>query len=405
MKHLPVVLIAVYGIVSLVVALGGLALPAFRANAWLAYAPLRELLVPPPAPIVVTLLYSTEKEAWLTETLAAMARDDLRLDGRPIRVEGQPLGSREIVLAVLDGDAQPDLISPASSLQLRILADQSVARFGQSLVDLADTRHCRSVLTTPLVLVAWRDRADVLWGQAPGPNLWFELQTRVTDVQGWAALGQADWGFVKYGQSDPMRSNSGFMAVVLMTYSYFGKTAGLANQDVLTDGGFQTWLSDFQNNAVKPFAQSTGPLMTDMVQIGPSRYDLAAVYEATAIEQAANAIGRYGELRVYYPPATVVSDHPFCLLRAGAATPWITDEKTRAAEVVLDYLTAAPAQERALLQHGFRPVNPAVALDQAGSPFVQYAANGLAIDLPPAVELPAGDVLATLLELWDRLVN
>ena len=114
MKHLPVVLIAVYGIVSLVVAIVGLALPAFRANAWLAYAPLRELLVPPPAPIVVTLLYSTEKEAWLTETLAAMARDDLRLDGRPIRVEGQPLGSREIVLAVLDGDAQPDLISPAS---------------------------------------------------------------------------------------------------------------------------------------------------------------------------------------------------------------------------------------------------------------------------------------------------
>lgn len=315
------------------------------------------------------------------------------------------MGSREIVLAVLDGAAQPDLISPASSLQLQILADQSAARRGQSVVDLADTRHCRSVLRTPLVLVAWRDRADVLWGQAPGLALWSDLQTRVTDPQGWAALGQADWGFVKYGQSDPLRSNSGFMAVVLMTYSYFGKTAGLDNQDVLTDRGFQTWLSDFQNNAVKPFAQSTGPLMTDMIQIGPSRYDLAAVYEATAIEQAENAMGRYGELRVYYPPATVVSDHPFCLLRAGAATPWITDEKSRAAEAVLDYLTAAPAQERALLQHGFRPVNPAVALEQTGSPFVRYTANGLSVDLPAEVELPSGDVLATLLELWDRLVD
>ncbi|HRF48599.1 MAG TPA: substrate-binding domain-containing protein [Anaerolineales bacterium] len=405
MKRVSGFATVLYGIVSLAVAVAALAVPSFRANAWLAYAPLREWLVPPPEPIVLTLLYSTEKEAWLTETLAAMARDDLRVDGRPIRIEGQPLGSREIVLAVLDGRAQPDLISPASSLQLQILADQSLARNGQALVDLADARHCRPMLETPLVLVAWRDRAEALWGEAPGSALWLDLQARVTDPQGWAGLGQPDWGFIKYGQSDPLRSNSGFMAVVLMTYAYFDKTSGLANQDVLTDASFQAWLAAFQNNAVHPFAQSTGPLMTDMIQIGPSRYDLAAVYEATAIEQAENAVGRYGELRIYYPPATVVSDHPFCLLRAGPAAPWITDEKTRAAEAVLAYLTDVPAQERALIDHGFRPVNPAVSLEQPASPFVRYAANGLQLALPDEVERPPGDVLNTLLELWDRLVS
>lgn len=386
-------------------AIAGLAIPAVRANAWLAYAPVREWLVPPPEPIVLTLLYSSEKEAWLAETLTAMARDDLRVNGRPIRVEGTPLGSREIVLSVLEGRSQPDLISPASSLQLQILVDQSQSRLGQSVVDPADTRHCRPILRTPLVLVAWRDRADVLWGQAPGTALWSDLGDRVGDPQGWAALGHPEWGFVKYGQTDPLRSNSGFMAIVLMTYSYFGKTAGLTNADVLTRSDYQTWLQQFQTNAVQPFAQSTGPLMTDMIQVGPSRYDVAAVYEATAIEQAENAVGRYGELRVYYPPQTVVSDHPLCLLRVGAATPWITDEKAQAAEAVLDYLTATPAQTAALLQHGFRPVNPAVSLTQAGSPFERYTANGLTVDVPPAVELPPGDVLNTLLDLWDRLVK
>ena len=405
MKRLPVALTILYGLVSLVVAVAGIAWPLFRSNGWLAYAPLRELVLPPPAPIELSLLYSTEKEAWLTDTLAAMERDGVQIDGRPIRVIGQPLGSREIVLAVLDGRSKPDLISPASSLQLQILADQSEARTGLALVDLADTRHCRPTLQTPLVLVAWRDRADVLWGSAPGPELWSELHDRVTDPRGWAALGQPDWGFVKYGQSDPLRSNSGFMAVVLMTYSYFGRTSGLTNSEVLTTSDYQAWLSEFQNNAVHPFAQSTGPLMTDMIQIGPSRYDLAAVYEATAIEQAENAGGRYGELRIYYPPATVVSDHPFCMLRAGAAAPWITDEKARAVEAVLDYLTAVPAQERALLEHGFRPVNPSVSLEQAGSPFVRYATNGLSSALPLEVELPGGDVLNTLLDLWDRLVD
>lgn len=36
--------------------------PLFRE---IACAPLRELIIPPPAPVVVSVLYSTEKEAWL----------------------------------------------------------------------------------------------------------------------------------------------------------------------------------------------------------------------------------------------------------------------------------------------------------------------------------------------------
>jgi hypothetical protein len=46
-----------------------------------------------------------------------------------------------------------------------------------------------------------------------------------------------------------------------------------------------------------------------------------------------------------------------------------------------------------------------ISLDQAGSPFQRYAANGLRIDLPAEVETPPGSVLNTLLDFWTRNVE
>jgi ABC-type sulfate transport system substrate-binding protein len=140
--------------------------------------------------------------------------------------------------------------------------------------------------------------------------------------------------------------------------------------------------------------------MRDIVTYGPSKYDIVAVHEATAIEQAANAEGRYGELRVYYPPATVLSDHPFCTMQAE----WVTPEKTAAAELFIDYLLSSPAQEQALAL-GFRPADPSLALDQLDSPFVRYAANGIMTQLPPQVDVPPGEVLDTLMRIWCTAVG
>jgi ABC-type Fe3+ transport system substrate-binding protein len=141
--------------------------------------------------------------------------------------------------------------------------------------------------------------------------------------------------------------------------------------------------------------------MRDIVAFGPSKYDMVAVYEATAIEQMENARGRYGELFVYYPPATVVSDHPFCILNGD----WVSPEKRQAAQLFIDYLTSRPVQEAALLQYGFRPVDAGIPLDQPGSPLVRYAANGLQVVLPPEIELPSGSVLDTLLTYWIRNIQ
>jgi hypothetical protein len=392
-------LLILYGIAAVGVFAAALMVPAFRE---VAYAPLRELILPPPAPIVVNVLYSTEKEAWLNEVIADFESSGARVDGHPIKIELEKMGSWEINASVVDGTRKPVIVSPASTLQIAALQDSTSAQFGRSLVNPADTTTCRSVVKTPLVLVAWKERADVLWGTQPGKMLWSEIHDSLVNPQGWAAFNHPDWGYIKFGHTDPLKSNSGFMTILLMTYGYFGKTSGLTSQDILTDNAYQEWFLE-NESAIGQFEYSTGPLMQKMVSYGPSTLDFAAVYEATAIEQAENAVGRYGELRVYYPPALLWSDHPFCVLDAD----WVDPQQTEAAQLLIDYLISKPAQEKALMDYGFRPVDNSIKLDQAGSPFDRYAANGLKSDLSalPEVEIPPGNVLNLLREFWSRNVN
>jgi len=390
------ILLALYTLVTLGVLIASFVSPSVRA---MAYAPLRDLLVPPPKPIVISVLYSTEKALWIEEAVERFAKTKTRIGGRPIEIELEASGSREMYLAILDGK-QPDLISPASMLQIALLEDLSKSKFGYALVNPQDKATCRPVLTSPLVLVAWKDRADVLWGDNPNGNMWRRMHDALVDPKGWESYGHPEWGYIKFGHTNPLSSNSGFQTLVLMTYNYFEKTHGLVSADILANPEYQQWLIEFESTISK-FGDSTGTYMNEIISYGPSMYDFVAVYEATAIEQLENAVGRYGELHIYYPPATSLSDHPFCVLQGD----WVTREKAQAAQAFLDFLTEPEMQELALLEYGFRPVDPAISLEQSGSPFTRYTANGVKLQLPPEVETPRGDVLQTLLDFWQRNVQ
>jgi len=397
--HLNWILFVLFALAAIGVFAAAMIFPTFRE---ISYAPVRELIIPPPEPIVVSVLYSTEKEAWLNEVIVDFERANPTIDGHPVKIELEKMGSWEINAAVLDGTRQPAIVSPASALQIAALQDASSAKFGWSLVNPADTAACRSVVRTPLVLIAWKERADVLWGRQPGASLWRDLHDALVDPQGWANYSHPEWGYVKFGHTDPLKSNSGFMTILLMTYGYHGKTANLSASDILSNEAFQAWFLETEAS-IGQFEYSTGPLMEKMVVYGPSTFDMVTVYEATAIEQAENAVGRYGELRVYYPPAILWSDHPFCILEAD----WVTAQQREAAAMFIDFLTGREAQTSALMKHGFRPVDSSIKLEQPGSPFDRYAANGFLTDLAGLreVEIPAGNVLNTLRDFWSRNVN
>ncbi len=110
-----IAIFSVYTLAVIAVFVLSLVFPTFRP---IAYAPLRDLVLPPPDPIVVTVLSSTEKDAWLAEAIPAFEAADYKVDGHPIKLVVKSMGSRDIYLAVLNGKEKPDLISPASSLQI-----------------------------------------------------------------------------------------------------------------------------------------------------------------------------------------------------------------------------------------------------------------------------------------------
>jgi ABC-type sulfate transport system substrate-binding protein len=141
--------------------------------------------------------------------------------------------------------------------------------------------------------------------------------------------------------------------------------------------------------------------MTDMVRFGPSRYDLALVYESLAVSQLENAQGRWGNLKLYYLPTTLWSDHPGAVLQGS----WVTPEQRKAARAWLQHLRSREVQEQAL-RLGFRPADPAVPLknQDPSNPFNRLGPYGLQLDLPPAAPSPDGAIARNLLSMWTRIV-
>lgn len=376
------------------------------------YAPLPLRIGPAGQPIVVTIWYGTEKEAWLKEAVVRFAATNPTYRGRPIQIELKGLGSREIADRVAQqqwgDDTPPTAISPASSLWIELLKDEWPRR-GNTGPIVEGTPQ--PLVLTPLVIVIWEKRAQALWNDG-ATDFWPEIHDALADPQGWKGHVHAgapesvkreseNWGFVKFGHTSPLKSNSGAQTLILMAYGYHDKTSKLTTADIL-DPGFQQWFLEAENSVLE-FGESTGTFMENMVRFGPSKYDLAAVYENLAIQHITNAQGRWGDtLRVVYPPATLFSDHPYAILQAA----WTTAEQRAAAEQFHQFLLTRPLQELAL-QYGFRPADPSVAVmtgDQ-NNPFTKYSQYGVKIDIAQQVEVPPGEVIGTLLDLWRRQIN
>jgi ABC-type sulfate transport system substrate-binding protein len=139
-----------------------------------------------------------------------------------------------------------------------------------------------------------------------------------------------------------------------------------------------------------------------MLRFGPSKNDIAVVYEATAIAELAGAEGRWGKLKISYPTTTLWSDNPAVVL----AAPWVTEAQASAAREYLGFLRAKPAQERALA-YGFRPADTSIRIitEDAQNPFTRFAGNGLTVDLPPAAEMPEPPVIRNLMTMWTRMMR
>jgi hypothetical protein len=354
--------------------------------------------IDPQKPIEIGVAFGTEKRTWFEWAVQEFAS---RKEGAGIQVNLMPMGSEEAAHAILDGDRRIHVWSPASSLYGVIFR-----RDWEAKGRVSPFARQEKLALTPMVIVMWRSRYQAFLARCPEVSLKtidFAMRTKA----GWTQIAaKPQWGRFKFSHTHPNQSNSGLMTLLLMSYEYFHKTAGLSVRDIMTEDfqdyleGFErgvTGMSDSTGGLTKLLSHSTGDLMKEMVLEGPSRYDALLVYESVAIDYLGSAEGRWEPLQVVYPPCNLWSENPYYVLN----TPWTTPAQQKAAEAFLKFLMTEPSQAKAL-EHGFRPGNPAVPIKRPESPFVRYAANGLAIEVSSICEVPAPEVIDNLLESWIR---
>jgi hypothetical protein len=345
---------------------------------------------------VLPFLYSTEKQAWLEESIAIFEKQHPEID---VQLDGK--GSLDAVDLLAAGTLQPVLWSPADRLAVNLLvAKWQATQRGNPLV--RDARWPSSLVMTPLVFVTWDSRAKILLGSDHELS-WARFKDVVSVKRRWSALGgEASWGAVKFGHTDPRKSNSGLLTLALMAYGYFEPRDEIAVADVTT-APFRSFVFALEANRQPgdDSAASTGPFMQRFVRQGPAYYDIVMAYEAVAISELPRASGRWEPLHVLYPSINLWSDHPLCLFDTG----WVSSAQRRAAEQLLAFLMSAPIQ-RAALKHGFRPGNldvPVVS-DAPDNPFTRYKQLGIRVEVPRVAQPPDAAVLQALVQIYHDSV-
>src|SRR5260370_31043829 len=164
-----------------------------------------------PGTITVPFTCSTEKSESLQRAAEAFNRQQVTFNDKRIVVELDAGGSVDAVQKTVCGDVRPAAWSPASTLELNQLATSWDATHpGAPILITQGSLAPRSLVSSPLVLLAWQDRATLLRRQFGGLD-WQSLHAALTAKGGWgsSAGGGAAWGPGQIRRTRPDRSNSG----------------------------------------------------------------------------------------------------------------------------------------------------------------------------------------------------
>jgi Ca-activated chloride channel homolog len=316
--------------------------------------------------VVVKVSYGSEKKGFLTDSIEAFHASNPRTaGGKPIRIEAVAEGSAESMEAILAGQSDVHVWSPASSLLVDVLnarwAEKQGLGGGRPLVGEAPP-----LVLSPVVVAMWKPMAEALgW---PTRSLgWSDLASLASSREGWAKLGKPQWGDFKLGHTHPRFSNSGAVALVAATYAGARKSRDLTLEDSAKAAPF---VRQVQSSIVH-YGRSTGFFAEKMLTRGPAYLSAAILYESNVAESYIDPKykDRAFDLVAIYPrEGTFWADHPWAVLDLPTVTPAIRE----AAEAFRKYLMSTERQQVALTRYGFRPADTAIPL---GAPI--DAAHGL----------------------------
>ena len=261
-------------------------------------------------------------------------------------------------------------------------------------------------MLTPLVIAMPEPMARAL-GHPDEPLGWSDVLELARSSAGWADFGHPEWGPFRLGKTNPNFSTSGLSALIAQTYAATGGTSGLTAED-LADPAVIDFATGVES-AVVHYGDTTLTFLNNLYRADQRGVSLTYV-SAVAVEEksvldynAGNPDGvldpgeeprppRIPLVAIYPEEGTLFSDNPFFVLEAE----WVDDEEAEGARRFAEFVGRPENQER-VLEFGFRPGNPAVAV---GDPVV--AANGVDPEQPTTLlDVPAPDVLIELLDRWE----
>ena len=357
--------------------------------------------------VVVDMAVSSEKIALLTELAGEFNDSDgAQVGERCVFVRPRSVASGLAATLIPEGwpnpeaNGEPPVIwSPAASAWAGIVNDRAGAELAPAGTPF---------MLTPLVIAMPQPMAEAL-GWPNEPIGFADLAPLANDPAGWGAVGHPEWGPFRLGKTNPNFSTSGLNFTIAEYYAATGKTSGLTVEDLARPAAvdFATQIESavvhygditmtFLNNWFAADARGTALTYTSAV----------AVEEKSVIDyNRGNPDGvlQPGEepriprdplVAIYPEEGTLYSDNPFIVLD----TEWV-DADEKAAAALFEEFVQLPANQQKVMEFGFRPNNPAVAL---ADPIV--AENGVDPNQPTAeLQVPSPDVLVGILDSWAEL--
>ncbi|MGD9147020.1 MAG: VWA domain-containing protein [Anaerolineae bacterium] len=342
--------------------------------------------------VTVSIVYGSEKQEWLEPLVEEYnAQERETADGATIVVEATPMGSIESARAIVEGQLQPTVWSPASSIFIPVAnAEWRSKEHDEDLVP----GEPPDLVISPVVIALWQPMAEAL-GWPEKLIGWADIAAMATSDEGWAAFGYPEWGSFKFGHTHPNYSNSGLVSVIAEAYAGTGKQRGLTLED-LQDPEARAFMAEVES-AIIHYGSSTGFFAERMFERGPSYLSAAVMYENLVVAQESKRLAgqsNQGPVVAIYPQeGTFWSNHPYAILNA----PWVTAEQQVAAKDFEAFLLDRPQQLKAI-ELGFRPADPTIPLAAPLDP-----EHGVDPAQPKTVlEVPSAEVIAGIQDLWQR---
>ncbi len=357
--------------------------------------------------IVVDMAVSSEKIALLTELAKEFnGSADAAVDGRCVFVRPRSVASGLAATLIPQGwpnpeaNGEPPVIwSPAASGWAGIVNETA----GQELAPAGTP-----FMLTPLVIAMPRPMAEALgW---PQESIGFaDLVPLANDPAGWGSVGHPEWGPFRLGKTNPNFSTSGLNFTIAEYYAATGKTSGLTVEDLARPAAVE-FASQIESSVVH-YGDITMTFLNNWFAADERNTSLTytsvvAVEEKSVIDYNLGnpdgvlspgeepRIPRVPLVAIYPEEGTLYSDNPFIVLD----TEWVDADEKAAAGLFEEYVQQ-PANQQKVMEFGFRPNNPSVAL---ADPIV--TANGVDPTQPTAeLQVPSPDVLVGILESWAEL--